>query len=147
MGKPKTKLLNYYILVNRKCLYKNPLGKIKRKNNSCSPRPLTLSDFSLGDSPEVALLEALKEGGEVQPLTGTPPPIIAYTLILATTGGMNELIELQKEGIVADDVSQLVKEVGLKLRKRKFSADALAKKVLKAVQEANIFPDTPASLS
>ena len=149
IGRPKTKLIDLYIRKNRNCLYKGLTGAIKRRGQ-CRARPLGLADFNEIDVNSLqAALEGAPLAGRTQALTGTPPPLIAYALILAETGGMNELAELAKgeEPVITHDVSRLVKNVGLKLRREKIDAERRMEIIRKTIYDSGIYPDTPGPVS
>jgi len=92
------------------------IHKLKGRN-----QPLTPADFDEKDVDHLMALRAGETGQlvyEKSIFTGTPPPLQAYVLQYLSTGGINDLVEMRKEGIVDQSVVKLVVQAGDQIKKK-----------------------------
>jgi len=144
MKEPSSKLIDQYIRVNRKCLYKDWFGGAHKSKEDCNPRPLTDRDY---ESKDIKTLEAIKNGeaAEIRDniFTGTPPEILAYAFLLGATGDIRELLELKnrEEPIIDDSLFSLIRDAGNEMRRQTISFQIEIEKLIKYLFINHFFPD------
>ena len=100
-------------------------------------QPLTPADFDEKDVDHLMALRAGETGQlvyEKSIFTGTPPPLQAYVLQYLSTGGLNDLIDMKKEGIVDPSIVKLVVQAGDQIKKKA----SLLKKIEAEAKKAGI---------